>query len=347
MKFPFTCLIALVTALPCSGFPPLRAVPALPDPHGFAGMFGGVSGQHLICAGGANFPDLPLAQGGQKVWHDTVFALGAAGEWQRVGRLPRPNGYGVSATWNDQILIAGGGDAVENFASAFTMVYDGAALQFTQLPDLPLPLANATGSIVGSTLFVAGGQTSPSATAASARCFVLDLAEPTRRWREIPWPDGAPARILAVAASLGGCFYLIGGAELIRDPQGKIVRRYLDDAWRYREDTGWEKLPTLPRGCAAAPSPAFSTAASTLQIHSGVWPGYLARYAAQPRIPGFTGDWLEFDPRRNTWSELSSTPHSAIPRVTAPAVVWSGHYVVLSGESAPGIRTNTILTLAP
>ncbi|HVJ83856.1 MAG TPA: galactose oxidase, partial [Planctomycetia bacterium] len=50
-------------------------LPSLLDRHGFAGMFVGVSGGALICAGGANFPEKKPWEGGAKVWHDGVFAL--------------------------------------------------------------------------------------------------------------------------------------------------------------------------------------------------------------------------------------------------------------------------------
>lgn len=88
----------------------------LPDPHGFAGMFAGVAGGALIRAGGANFPAEPLAQGGRKVWHDRVFTLAKPDTaWRLVARMPRPSGYGVSATWRDCAVFVGGGDERENF----------------------------------------------------------------------------------------------------------------------------------------------------------------------------------------------------------------------------------------
>ncbi|MBT5706631.1 MAG: galactose oxidase, partial [Verrucomicrobia bacterium] len=84
----------------------------LPDSHGFAGPFAGVSGGALIVAGGANFPDGPPIDGGAKVWHDNVFALSeASGEWRQVGELGRELGYGVSVTWKGQLIGIGGSDS--------------------------------------------------------------------------------------------------------------------------------------------------------------------------------------------------------------------------------------------
>lgn len=191
------------------------ALPSLPDTHGFAGMFAGVSGGALLCAGGANFPEKPLAQGGKKIWHDRVFALAAPdGAWLEAGRLPRANGYGVSATWRDAVVLAGGGDARENFRDAHLMRWDGTRLAFESLPPLPTANANACGALVGDTLYVAGGQETPTAATALSRCFALDLAATARAWREIPWPAAAPGRILAVAAAHAGWFYFFSGADL-------------------------------------------------------------------------------------------------------------------------------------
>ena len=50
-------------------------LPTLPDEHGFAGAFCGVSGEALIVAGGANFPGGRPWDGAQKVWHDRIFVL--------------------------------------------------------------------------------------------------------------------------------------------------------------------------------------------------------------------------------------------------------------------------------
>ncbi len=68
-----------------------QSLPSLPDAHGFAGAFAGISHGTLLVAGGANFPDKKPWEGGQKVWHDNVYALELpAGSWKLVGRLPRP-----------------------------------------------------------------------------------------------------------------------------------------------------------------------------------------------------------------------------------------------------------------
>lgn len=324
--------------------PAVNSLAPLPDTHGFAGMFAGVSGGALLCAGGANFPGKPLAQGGAKIWSDQVFVLpDPAGPWRVAGRLPRANGYGVSATWRDAVVIAGGGDAQENFRTVSLMRWDGAGISSTALPDLPVPVANACGTVVDDVLYVAGGQTTPSATSTLSRCFALNLAAPDGLWREIPWPAGQPGRILAVAAAHEGWFYLFSGADLFPNAQGQPERHYLTDAWRYRPDAGWQRLADLPHAVAAAPSPAMSDGGTHLLIAGGVSPEFLAVLPKHGPHPGFSRELLCYDTASNAWFAVTP-PGGPPPRVTAPLARWQNRWVIPSGEVAPGIRTPSVLS---
>jgi hypothetical protein len=58
-----------------NGFLNWNALPDLPDSVGVAGPFVGISDDALIVAGGANFPDSPPWQGGQKIWYDEIHVL--------------------------------------------------------------------------------------------------------------------------------------------------------------------------------------------------------------------------------------------------------------------------------
>lgn len=325
--------------------PAVTALAPLPDVHGFAGMFAGVSGGALLCAGGANFPEKPLVQGGEKTWSDRVFLLPTPhGSWREAGRLPRSNGYGVSATWRDTVVIVGGGNAQVNFRTAALMRWDGARLSFTALPDLPVPVANSCGAVVGDILYVASGQETPAATSTLNRCFALNLAVADCTWREIPWPAGAPGRILAVAAAHDGWFYLFSGADLFPNAQGQPERHYLTDAWRYRSDTGWQRLADLPHSVAAAPSPAMNADDTHLVIVGGVSPEFLATLPKNAPHPGFPRELLAYDTVGNTWASAIAPFDGPPPRVTAPLTSWQSRFVIPSGEVAPGIRTPTVLS---
>ena len=86
-------------------------LPAIPDPVGLAGSFAGVSNGALLVAGGSNFGNGTPWNGGVKTWYDKIFVLEQAnGSWKEAGQLPHPLAYGVSCTWQDGVIIAGGND---------------------------------------------------------------------------------------------------------------------------------------------------------------------------------------------------------------------------------------------
>ncbi len=320
------------------------ALPGLPDANGFAGMYAGQSNGVLLCAGGSNFPERPLADGGKKIWHDGVFALSSpSAPWSLVGHLPRRAGYGASGTWRDAVVCAGGGDETENFADAWLLRWNGTMLSTERLPKLPFVSANCCGAVVGSLFFVCGGQARPDAVTTLRDCAVLDLSRPADGWMEIPWPVSAPGRILAVTASHDGWFYVFSGADLVGD--GALARRrYLTDAWRYRALSGWERLPDLPRSVAAAPSPAAVAAGGRLVILGGVSPGFLSSIPAGGPHPGFSREQLRYDIALRRWEVEAGDdlPEFAPARVTAPSARWRNLYVVPSGEIRPGVRTPSV-----
>jgi len=140
-------------------------MPALPDAEGFAGMFAGVSGETLLVAGGANFPDRRPWEGGTKAWYDSIYALSpGGGEWSQAGKLPRPLAYGVSIQTDRGVLCAGGADAQRHYADAFLMQWKSGAAGFEPLPALPQPCAYSCGAVLGKVAYVAGGTADPQAT---------------------------------------------------------------------------------------------------------------------------------------------------------------------------------------
>lgn len=314
----------------------------LPDRLGVAGAFAGVSGGALIVAGGANFPDKMPWDGGRKVWHDTVFALSETnGAWRVAGRLPRPLGYGVSATLNGGVLCVGGSDAERHYAEAFQLHLRDGRIEITALPSLPAPLANAAGAVVGDTVFVIGGSAAPGEESASRQCFTLNLAWTALAWRELE-PLPGKARILPVAAAFDGAFYVMGGAA-VEPVNGKVKRVYLRDAWRHRPGSGWERLPDLPKPCVAAPSPA-PAAGSRIYLLGGD-DGSLAGFQPVAQHPGFPKSALIFEVGRDAWEVVNDT--LPVSRATTPVTEWRGRFVMPSGEARPGVRSPEVWTLRP
>lgn len=323
---PALLFLAAVGAAPPAGW---HRLPALPDREGVAGAFAGVSGGALLAAGGANFPGKKPWEGGAKTWTDAAFVLDAPdGTWKPAGTLPRPLGYGVSATHRGAVVCAGGSDRTRHHADAFRLEWKAGKLHTSPLPPLPRPAANGCGALVGDTLYVVGGQEAPDALASKA-AFALDLSAAEPRWAarpELPVP-----RILAAAAVCDGKLYVAGGCELVRDGD-RVTRRYLRDIYRL-DPGGWKRIADLPRPSAAAPSPAPADGNGFLLL--GGDDGSQVQ-TAPDRHPGFVRSILRYDVAADRWTAAGELP---APRVTVPCVRWGDRWVIPSGEARPGVRS--------
>ena len=335
----------------------------LPDAHGVAGPFAGVSGDVLIVAGGANFPEGPPWDGHPKRWHDAAYVLTAPdGVWKQAGRLPRPLAYGVSVTWNDGVVCAGGGDADRHYADAFLLRWTGEGLETEALPALPQSCAFGAGVLLEDTIYLAGGQESPQAGEALKDFWALDLSLPAaeRQWQRLdPWPG--PARILPVMAAQQGDVFLVSGAELYRDADGAVTRRFLTDGYRYNpREKRWRRIADAPRSLVAAPNPGIALGHAHLLFLGGDdGVHFFEAGQLKDRHPGFPADLLLYHTIGDTWTRAGEFPRDVPdeagpqrnagtwPPVTTTVTRWRGAYVVPSGEVRPGVRTPKVLCATP
>lgn len=324
---------------------------ALPDEHGFAGMFAGVlavsddhdngNGGVLLAAGGANFPEKPLIEGGPKRWSDRIFLLGAPdAAWREAEtRLPRPLGYGVSVTWRDRVICIGGNNLGGHRREVFALSLDGGDVAIEALPPLPMPMSMMSGALVGDAVYVAGGMGGDDPTRSLDAFYRLNLRRPDASWKQLPtWPG--PDRCLAIAASLDGDFFLVSGMRMAPNEDGAAypVAPYLVDAYRYDPDGGvWKRLADPPRPLAA--SPALELDSHMLAVLGGLSGENLGHDLAT--YPRFYRGIHGYDADDDAWRWLGYLPPDTA-RLVAPAVKWHGRHVVISGESRPGVRSTAV-----
>lgn len=330
MKFTSGALIVAFTVAPMMATENFdwEKLPPIPDSVGFAAPFAGVSHGALIVAGGANFPAKPPWEGGVKVWHDSVFVLEQrTGAWKSVTRLPRPLAYGLSITHGNQIICIGGSDSKRHYSEVFAMTWKNGEIETIERPGLPRPLANFSGALLNNTIYCAGGTETPDATNASK--FFIALS-PQPRFLE-SWPGRE--RILAIAGTFEGSFYLFGGAALKTGPDGKPVREWLRDCHRFTPGKGWQRIADLPSPVVAAPSPALVSNGKLLIL--GGDDGSQLKMAPDEHR-GFSRTILAYDPASNTWSKVGETPFAF---VTTTCVHWDNRFVIPGGEIRPGVRS--------
>lgn len=332
----------------------------LPDPIGFAGPFVGVAGDALVVAGGANFPEAAPWDGGAKVWHDRVFVLpDPDGKWIEAGRLPSPLAYGVAVSWRDRMILIGGGDAKRHSTAVTELRWDGQSLTFSELPSLPKACAFMTGVLHGDSILIAGGIGTPDSVDALDSIWSLDLAaEPaSRKWKTLsPLKTG---RILGQAAVVDGRVLVTGGADLFRDGEGKVQRKFLRDAWLLDvERDRWSRVADLLRPIVAAPSPGIPVGASKTVFLSGD-DGRFFGQDLKYQHPGFPVETFVYDARRDRWSQGTPFPKTVPndtgslhnrgqwPPVTTGAVRWRDRFVIASGEIRPAVRSPKVYSVRP
>lgn len=339
-------------------------LPATPDQVGFAGAFAGVSNNHLIVAGGSQFPEGTRPwSGGVKFWNDKIFALaGNENSWKEIGRLPQAMGYGISLNWNNGILLIGGANQAKHFKRVYFLSYTNDQLLIDTLPDLPTPLANSCGVMINNTVYIAGGLSSPAARSTEKIFWTLDLNQPREKqvWRTLPsWPG--ESRMLAVAGEIDGAFYLLSGTSLyIPDGDSLAHRRYLSDGFVFNPGKGWRKIKGLPHPVVAAPTPAYTHQDRQLSIFGGD-DGSRAEENAilKDKHPGFRTEILTYHVQQDKWAisghvltdqqpdpEKNPAASTWAP-VTTPLVIWNSKIIIPQGEARPGVRTNRVLVADP
>ena len=315
-------------------------LPDLPTPLGLGGPFVGVSNEALVVAGGSNFPISPF-QGGTKQWRSDVYILEpGSDDWLSNFQLDHPLAYGGSVSTEQGFILLGGGDAQRHYRDVRLLQWQDGTLEQQKLPDLPQACAMTSAALLGTSIYVAGGQQAPDSTRAMNNFWRLDLSHPELAWEVLdPWPG--PARILPVVAAQDGAVHVFSGAELVTAEDGSTTRRFLTDAYRYRPEDGWQRAADVPHPVVAAS--AITEGPSHILIFSGD-DGELFFRAQElgDDHPGFPKTVLAYHTITDTWTELGEMTEAL---VTTSATRWNGRIVIASGEDRPGHRSPHVLAL--
>lgn len=190
---------------------------AIGGSEGVSAPFAGTAGGTLLVAGGCNFPDIPAAEGGAKVFYDKVFALSLSGkgaQWKEVGALPKPLAYGVSVSTPDGLVCLGGtADGKKSESAVYLLSYTGGRLTVKTLAPFPVALDQMAGAYAEGYIYIAGGQTDGTPSHKVFRCKTGSTAQ---TWESLPDMPGA-GRVQACAVvqngALGPLFYVFGGYD--------------------------------------------------------------------------------------------------------------------------------------
>ena len=274
-------LLLLITLLvPCSAFGDQALnwseLPSLPDEFGFGGPIVGAHADALIVCGGANFPDGPPWEegnraAGSKVWHDRIFVLTlGADTWIDAGRLPYPLAYAPAISTDDGVYVLGG----ESYDSANHPTAEVLLLKWnpeskrievaeSALPPLPMPCQYHNAAMVDSVIYVTASHArDDSSEVLDEKAFwSLDLTQPEsdRKWNILePWPGPAREKMALAVQNAGAddryatpkCLYMFSGATWFKGADGQfdLTRfEHFTDAYRFNPKTAeWKRIAGLP-----------------------------------------------------------------------------------------------------
>ena len=347
---------------------------------GVSAPFAGMLGDILVVAGGCNFPDKPAAEGGIKKYYDRIYILrhplDQGSKWEKAGKLPVPVAYGVSVTIPEGIVCVGGNNATEELKTVYLLKWDEQKSEVVveNLPSLPVAMDNMAGASDGKNIYVAGGNVNGKP---ANRGFVYTMGD--KGWRELPpfpgEPRLQPAGVVQNSAEQTR-FYLMGGYCPAREGKESVIAA---DGWSYnpKNNQWYPESVILPYG-TEEPMALVGAAGVASGSHHLVFVGGVNRERFQraldrpllieqalqeakdtlvsllrqeqdeymnhsPEWYRFNGQLLIYHTITGTW--VTESNFQEIAKAGAAVVPYRGKWLVVNGESKPGIRSTGVYVL--
>ncbi len=326
-----------------------ESLPDLPESLGVAGPFAGSHKDALIIAGGANFAKPIWAT--EKQWTQQIHVLAkekGSYTWHDGGLLKKPIAYGASVTTKNGIVCMGGNDGSQTFRDVFLLQWDpiGKKTKTIIYPSLPEPCAYGQAALVGTTIYLAGGQKGPDLDSTMNNFWSLDLSHANVpedfQWETLKtWPGESRAFNLTVTQHNGydDCIYVISGR---REFEG--ATQFLKDVWEFTPRTKiWRSRAALPR-CVMA-----GTGIAIGHSHIFVLGGadgslFFKADDLKDAHPGFPKEALAYHTITDTWTSAGTMPAN---HVTTTALKWGSRIIIPSGEVRPRVRSPKIWSITP
>lgn len=340
---------------------------------GLASPFAGSYQDMVIVAGGCNFPDIPAAEGGKKVYYSDIFLLQEHKEWRKVGKLDAPVAYGATVSLPEGVLCIGGNNSNERLRDVFLLSWNAQtqALEKQNFPPLPFSLSQMGATVIGKTVYLVGGKKDGAIGNAFLSLDLSKQGNSSFRWEVLPDFPG-PAREQAVVVAQNAAeetkLYLFSGSSYPKDVQVPFVNtnglvyspknRTWENIGQIKTEKG--ESYSLHGGVGVASGShyiiclggvnagIFSDA--LLKIRQGissvnkdahsneVYNQWKKQYLSQPTsYYKFNKDILVFNTITKKWSLADE--NNAAAKASTSIVKWNDGWLLISGETKPGIRT--------
>jgi sialate O-acetylesterase len=320
--------------------------------YGVSAAFGANINGDIIVAGGANFPENPLAADSKKHFYNGIYKVDGTST-EKIGVLPQAIAYGATASTTRGAVLIGGSNESGSLNTVYLLNVDGDNVSISELPSLPAALDNAAAAALGNKVYVAGGNVNGKP---SNQLLMLDLDAATPAWRKLASMPGN-ARTQPAVAAANGKVYVFGG---FAPKSGSKAATLNTDALCYDPAKNkWTKIAAPTTATGTEISLGGGTAATLGNgkivalggVNKDIFLQALQNQPADylqhnPEWYQFNDNVLVFDASTNTWSIGQQSSDTA--RAGAVAVPFGANKVyVHGGEVKPRIRTAhpVILTL--
>ena len=368
--------ISALSPLSLSPQSPSDAPARAEQAQGLSASFAGVVNGRVLVAGGCNFAETPAAEGGRKIFYNAAFLLEDDGSWRQVGELPVACAYGMSVTVDDGVVCIGGTDGGQALSAVFLLQTDGQnQLKVKKLPALPAGVEQgAAGYDAKGYIYVAGGKVAGKSSTAAWR---LKYPGGTR-WEALPPMPGRgriqPAGVVQ-NGSTGPLFLVLGGYDEAAGAQAACVHENgvvydpRTNAWKTTAPIAPDGRPMAIVGATAVTS-GYSHVVCFGGVNREIFLDAITRPArlAAAQEQGDTAlvarleqeqaayllhpeTWYQFNDElliyhtiTDTWVTESRSPKLA--RAGAAVVRCGNRWVVVNGESKPGIRSTDVTAVS-
>ena len=325
----------------------LKPIPDAAYAKGVSAPFCGAIQDVLVVAGGANFPDKSLLEGGAKRVYADICAKAPHGrKWVHAGVLPDSTAYGATFAVDSALILAGGNVCGTTTDKVYELRLSYGKAVLRTLPQLPVPMEQCGWTRDGDRLYLVGGVGTTGVYACTIGTYkwekVADLPEPL---------------VQPVAFASGGKLYVWGGFNpetLEVSDKGLVLPLVIPSE---AKESPWEPAPSIPDGGTFVGATGATLPDGRLAVLGGVNRAIFARAlhnTPEDRIPYLSKEPAEyqfrqvvfaFDPAAESWATLGTVPACALagPGV---AVRPSGGLYVAGGELKPGVRSPRIFSLA-
>lgn len=320
---------------------------------GVSALYAGVTDGQLLIAGGCNFPDVPVADGGKKVYYDGVYASELSGDtlfqWKQVGILPEASAYGVTISTEKGLICVAGNTVARSLSDVIILSLRKDSLQTDTLPSLPVTMDNMAGALLGNTIYVVGGNQNG---VPSSDMYSLDLSKPEQGWQKELAVPGNP-RVQPVCVAQEGKLYVWAGFAAPGD--GCEASLSLDGYVYSPEVKEWKPVATpvdakgntVSLGGGAGVPLNDGTILCIGGVNKDIFLKALQGINAGKEYLSHPAEWYQFNknilvyhPSTDEWTCLGEYAQGA--RAGAALVRDGSDCYIINGELKPGIRTNEI-----